>query len=98
MDKTLKNYIAGLNVPWLEDELGKYRIRILGRGETGFYEQGVDGDQVLVFELDPRESCVFSKSLRKWDSGKRVTAEQQQAIVARLLRYLSRDGSSPQVR
>jgi len=99
LDKTTRDYIAGLkasNIDWRQDERGRYRIRILGRGENGFYEESPG--RALLFELVAGESAIFSKSIRRWDDGRKVSDADKDVVLKRLVAYLGHDGAPVIVR
>jgi len=61
-----------------------YRIRILHRGESIFYQEG---NRALICEFDPYAYLIVEKSIAKWDDEELVSKEDLIRIKERLTRY-----------
>lgn len=55
------------------------RMKILGRGEVAFYQRG---ERALLFELLAGRGVVFRHSIRVWDTGERVSAQELELVLA----------------
>lgn len=81
---------SGLRVRVNDTE--EYRIRIVSRGEQAFYQQN---DRALLVEISPAKNALSSRSIRRWDDGSPVTANERDIIVQRMVAYLTRPGGMP---
>ncbi|MFY1831920.1 hypothetical protein ACN47A_38750 [Myxococcus fulvus] len=96
MDKIERDFIAsikkepsrGFRVRVSATE--EYRIATLGRGEMGFYQQN---ERALLFEFSAGFGYIVKKSIRRWDTGKKVTDAERNVIVQRIADYLRAGGT-----
>ncbi|WP_224240703.1 hypothetical protein [Hyalangium gracile] len=96
MDKIQRDFIesikktepfGGLHVRVSDTE--EYRIKTLGRGEMGFYQQN---DRALLFEQIAGYGIIVKKSIRRWDTGEKVTEAEREVIVQRISDYMKATG------
>lgn len=97
MDKVQRDFIAnikntepfrGLRVQVSDTEV--YKLLTLGRGEMGFYQQN---DRALLFEFSAAHGVILKKSIRRWDTGEKVTDAERDVIVQRISDYLKLGGT-----
>lgn len=67
----------------------EYKIMTLGRGETGFYQQN---ERALLFEFSAGYGIILKKSIRRWDTGEKVTDAEREVIIQRISDYLRAGG------
>jgi hypothetical protein len=82
---TLKREQPPRGVTGLDADGRPFRFRIVGRGETAFYQEG---ERALLFEVLVGAGVISRRSLRAWDDGKRVTEQERDRIVAHAADYL----------
>jgi hypothetical protein len=68
----------------------EHKLKILGRGEMAFYEQG---GRALLFELNAGPGVILRSSIQRWDDGQKVTDAEKELVVARIASYLKAKGS-----
>ncbi len=70
------------------------RIVRHGRGDLIFYQEG---DRALLFDRDAMYSpAVAKRSLKRWDNNDKVTDEERQAILERVIAlFRARGWSAP---
>lgn len=61
------------------------KVKILGRGEVAFYQQG---GRALLLEVLAGRGVVFAGTIRRWHDGTRVTDEEREAIVEVMTRVM----------
>lgn len=66
------------------------KIKILGRGEVAFYQQG---SRALLMEVLAGHGVIFAYSIRRWDDNKKVTEVERELIVEIVSRVMSRLGA-----
>lgn len=59
----------------------KIGILILNRGEQMFYQEN---DKGFICEISARNSIVFTKTIKKWDNGKKISTEEKDKIIERI--------------
>jgi hypothetical protein len=74
-----------------QDARGEYKVQVLGRGETAFYQEA---DRALLFELLAGRGTIFARSIRRWDDGKKVTDAERAVIVERVAAVLRKLGAT----
>jgi hypothetical protein len=67
------------------------KIKILGRGEVAFYQRGERG---LLLEVLAGRGVLFAKSIRRWDTGEKVTDAERAQIVEDVSRVLKKLGAT----
>lgn len=91
MSKTFKNLAEQLEYEHIQDlkknhegaysveldKTGICYIRILNRGEQMFYQEN---DRAFICEISVLHDIVFSKSIKKWDNGEKVTEQEKNDI------------------
>lgn len=66
------------------------KIKILGRGEVAFYQQG---QRALLLEVLAGRGVIFAKSIKRWDDGKKVTDAERETIVGVMSRVMQQLGA-----
>ena len=64
------------------DDGKSYGIRVLGRGETLFFQCD---NRAFLCEIDARKGYINSKSIKKWDDNKLITSDEKEQIIDILL-------------
>jgi len=76
---------SDLTIREKKDRHGKYKVKILYRGEGLYYE---DDNKALICEIGLLPKIVlFTKTIKKWDNGCKVTNEEKLKIYSRLKQY-----------
>ncbi len=52
-------------------------LKILNRGEQLFYQED---ERAFICEISVMDEVVFSGSIKKWDSGAKITAQEKEQI------------------
>ncbi len=98
MDDITREYIAELKqaepftghlVP-IGDTGEMARVQFLGRGEMAFYQEG---ERALLAEVLVGPAVIGADSIRRWDTGKKVTEAEREAIIERISIVLMRMGA-----
>ena len=53
------------------------KIKIIGRGEVAFYQQG---NRALLMQVIAGQGMVIAYSIRRWDDKKKVTDEEVKVV------------------
>ncbi len=72
----------------------EYRIRVLGRGESVFYQQN---ERALFVEVLAGSGTIFAASIRCWDNGKKISDRDRAKVIERLSDFMKR-GGHPRIR
>lgn len=95
--KADKELMAGLKAqePWtayVDETSGgeACRIKILGRGEVAFFQQGA---RALLLEVLAGRGVIFAPSIRRWDDGKKVTDDEREVVVEIMSRVMEKLGT-----
>lgn len=78
--KEIKSTITG--VYEIKDDGIIYKMKILGRGETLFFQQG---DDALICDISARFAVIDPKSIKQWDNGNKISDEERMIIVDRII-------------
>jgi hypothetical protein len=70
-----------------EEDGSTYGILVLGRGENLFFQQG---DKAFICSIDAVHAEIYSKSINKWNDGKKITPSQKKIIQEKLIHYYKR--------
>lgn len=65
------------------------RVRILGRGEVAFYQQG---DRALLMEVLAGYGVIFAYSIRRWDDNKKITDDEREVVIEVMSRVMHKLG------
>ena len=65
---------------------GFCKVRVIGRGEIAFYQEG---DRALFVEAIVSSGAIVSRSIRFWDTDEAVTKSERAAIAERVAKGLS---------
>ena len=52
-------------------------LKILNRGEQLFYQED---ERAFICEISVMDDVVFSGSIKKWDSGEKITVQEKEQI------------------
>lgn len=81
----LKDIKADAKINEKVDKTGTFKIKILNRGEQLYYQSE---DKALIFEIGLLPKIVlFTKTIKKWDNGKKVTDEERSILYERITQY-----------
>ena len=72
-----------------ENTIGKYRIKILHRGEHLFYYDK-EMNRALIVPIEVRSlmsQSIFKNSLNVWDTGLKITEDEKRVITNRVDQY-----------
>lgn len=75
-EKEIKSTITGAH-EFREADSVIYKIKILERGETLFFQKG---DVALICEISASLTMINPETIKKWDNGKKI-AEQERAVI-----------------
>lgn len=67
------------------------RIKILGRGEMAFFQQGA---RALLLEVLAGQGVIFAPSIRRWDDGKKVTDQEREVVLDTMTRVMEKLGAT----
>lgn len=59
-----------------------YKIKILGRGEELFFQQG---DNALICDISARSAVIDPNSITRWDNGNKIADEERKLIVEKII-------------
>lgn len=65
------------------------KIKILGRGEVAFYQRG---ERALLMEILAGYGVIFADSIRRWNTGEKVSDEEREAAIEAMSRAMTRLG------
>ena len=66
------------------------KIKILGRGEMAFYQQG---DRALLMEVLAGYGVIFAYSIRRWDDKRKVTDDEREVVIELMSRVMRKLGA-----
>jgi hypothetical protein len=88
MDKAMLQYCKELKAqrPFLglvtqDSEGHPYKLLILGRGENASYQED---DRAIIFEIHFGSGLISTTSMRRWDSGTRLSTAGKTRIADRV--------------
>jgi hypothetical protein len=67
-----------------EEDGSTYGILVLGRGENLFFQQG---QRAFICLIDAVHAEICSKSINKWNDGKKITPSEKSFIQNKLIHY-----------
>ncbi len=65
--------------------VGEETVEFLGRGEVARYREG---GRTLEVETLAGRGVIFARSIRRWEDGARVTADERARVIAAVSRVM----------
>ena len=89
MNKEELNYIKELKVgrsiyEYHDRSVGTIRLLIIYRGEGLFFQIE---EKALICEISARDGMLSKESLKKWDNGSAIGAEDREQLAALIVKY-----------
>lgn len=89
MNREELNYIKELKqgrsaYEYHDQSAGTIRLLIIYRGERLFFQIN---DRALICDISARDSMLGKRSLKKWDDGRLIGAEDRELLVALIQKY-----------
>jgi hypothetical protein len=98
MNKVVREYIESLKraEPFTgfreqASDGSEVKIQIVGRGEVAFYQRGERG---LLLDVLAGRGILFAQSIRRWDTGEKVTDLERAQIVEDVSNVLRKLGAT----